>query len=459
MRLQTQLTIAFTSLLIVVMAIAGITIYSQMLQMLIKDEQRQLEDKGELIVNFLLSQDLNITINMQRLLNMLEEYNVHIFAYDEGEEQIIFTSIPDLETLYKWVEYYDLRSEEQPLWEAKGEKYVVSILPFYTPVTSQQLVLLTPLDDLQAVQRSLVNRLILIFLIGIIAAVLVSNYLTKTLVTPLTKLRKQLKKVEKREFDEMEEIKATGEIKEVAQSVDEMANELKSYIQSQRHFFQNASHELKTPLMTIQGYAEGIRDGIFEGKDAERGYEVMVEEINRLKKIINEIILLAKLDSEAEPYHVEEVSLEWMTEQIKDRSLPLASEKGIEFQVNQVDDVILTIDPEKFLRAMMNIVTNSIRHAHSLVHISVESDSASIKIVIQDDGDGIPPEMLEQLFHRFVKGKTGETGLGLAIARAIVEKSGGRIKAENIEPHGARFTITFPQRKREVNSMNRKITK
>src|SRR5690606_1917383 len=152
-----------------------------------------------------------------RLLNMLEEYNVHIFAYDEVEEQILFTPIPDLETLYKWVDYYDLRSGEQPHWEAKGEKYVVAILPFYTTMTSQQLVLLTQLDDLQAVQRSLVNRLILIFLIGIIAAVLISNYLTKTLVTPLTKLRKQLKKVEKREFDEMEEIKATGEIKEVAQ--------------------------------------------------------------------------------------------------------------------------------------------------------------------------------------------------------------------------------------------------
>src|SRR5690606_4405633 len=261
--------------LVVIMAITGITIYSQMLQMLIKDEQRQLEDKGELIVNFILSQDLNSTANVQRLLSMLEEYNLQVFAYDEGDHRIICSSIPELETLDRWVNYYDLRNEEQPLWEAKGEKYVVSIIPFYTPITSQQLVLLTPLDDLQEVQKSLINRLILIFLIGIIVAVLISNYLTTTLVTPLTKLRKKLKKVEKREFDQLEEIKATGEIREVAQSVDEMANELKSYIQSQRHFFQNASHELKTPLMTIQGYAEGIRDGIFQGKEAERGYEVM----------------------------------------------------------------------------------------------------------------------------------------------------------------------------------------
>lgn len=443
MRLQNQLTIAFTSLLVVIMAITGITIYSQMLQMLIKDEQRQLEDKGELIVNFILSQDLNSTANVQRLLSMLEEYNLQVFAYDEGDHRIIFSSIPELETLDRWVNYYDLRNEEQPLWEAKGEKYVVSIIPFYTPITSQQLVLLTPLDDLQEVQKSLINRLILIFLIGIIVAVLISNYLTKTLVTPLTKLRKKLKKVEKREFNQLEEIKATGEIREVAQSVDEMANELKSYIQSQRHFFQNASHELKTPLMTIQGYAEGIRDGIFQGKEAERGYEVMIEEINRLKKIINEIILLAKLDSEAEPYQRKEVSLVRMTEQIEDRALAIAKEKDVTFQIKQVEEATIWIDEEKFLRALMNIVTNSIRHAHSRVELKVTSDNANIVIEIMDDGDGIDPKLMDQLFHRFVKGTTGDTGLGLAIARAIIEKSGGKIKAENIEPSGAKFTIVF----------------
>src|SRR5699024_9064798 len=90
----------------------------------------------------------------------------------------------------------------------------------------------------------------------------------------------------------------TGEIKEVEQSVYEMASELQRYMNSQQVFFQNASHELKTPLMTIQGYAEGIKDGIFEGEDEEKGLEMMVAEVNRLKVLINEMILLAKLETE-----------------------------------------------------------------------------------------------------------------------------------------------------------------
>src|SRR5699024_84517 len=309
--------------------------------------------------------------------------------------------------------------------------------------TIQHLVLLTPLDDLQEVQSSLINRLILILLIGIMVAVLISHYLTTKLVTPLTKLRHQLKKIEKRQFDQMEEIKATGEIKEVEQSVVEMANELNSFIQSQHHFFQNASHELKTPLMTIQGYAEGIRDGVFEGEEADRGLHVMVAEINRLKKIINEIILLAKLDSESFIYQAEKIDLKSFMEKIFERALPIANEKNITLKLSDVDEVLVSFDEGRMLQAVMNIVTNAIRHAQGEVGIAVYTKRKQVQIVVTDDGEGIDEELLKKLFHRFVKGESGDTGLGLAIARAIVERSGGHIKAGNGEDKGAKFTIIF----------------
>ncbi|MDP4355111.1 histidine kinase dimerization/phospho-acceptor domain-containing protein, partial [Escherichia coli] len=79
------------------------------------------------------------------------------------------------------------------------------------------------------------------------------------------------------------------------------------YINSQQTFFQNASHELKTPLMTIQGYAEGIKEGVFDQAEAEKGLKVMVVEVKRLKKIINEMTILAKLESEKTVYQEEPV--------------------------------------------------------------------------------------------------------------------------------------------------------
>ncbi|MGN8647728.1 sensor histidine kinase [Gracilibacillus sp. HCP3S3_G5_1] len=445
MKLQYQITIAFTTLLVIIMTITGIMIYSQLLQMLIKDEQRQLEDKGELIVNFILSEDLNNTANIHRFLQLLEQYNLQVFAYDEGSDRLVFSSISDMDMIESWIQEYNLNSRTQPLWQGEDDRYVVSIIPLLSPISTQHLVLLTPLDDLQEVQKSLINRLFLIFIIGIAITILLSHYLTSKLVTPLTKLRHQLKKIEKRKFDEMEEVKATGEIKEVEQSVVEMANELNSFIQSQRHFFQNASHELKTPLMTIQGYAEGIRDGVFEGKEAQRGLQVMVAEINRLKKIINEIILLAKLDSEADLYEEEKVNSKVFMGQVIERAIPIANEKHIQVTEKQMEEVEIKFDTEKMLQAVMNIVSNAIRHADTLVEIAAFTEGKQFHIQVTDDGEGIDEELLKKLFHRFVKGESGETGLGLAIARAIVERSGGTIKAENARFGGAQFTITFTE--------------
>ncbi|MDL4841064.1 sensor histidine kinase [Aquibacillus rhizosphaerae] len=443
MKLQYQLTLAFTTLLAIIMSVVAITIYSLILNLLIQDEQRQLEDNGQLIVRFLVSQDLNNSSNMQQLLQYLEEYDLQVFAYDSDSNDIIFSSITNIRRIENWIGTYDLSEEDQPLWKAGNERYVVSIIPIYPQLSDEELVLLTPLDDLQEVQQTFFKTLLLVFIIGIGIAVILSYFLTKRLVTPLTKLKYQLKKIEKRQFDEVEEIQASGEIKEVEQSVLDMAYELRRYIQSQRQFFQNASHELKTPLMTIQGYAEGIRDGVFVKKESERGLDVMVAEINRLKKIINEMILLAKLDSEENIYREELIKVEELIKLTTERALPLANDQQVKIQHNTPSGISLYVDNEKMLQAMMNIVTNAIRHASSQVEITATRSEESITISIADDGKGISEDLMPQLFHRFVKGEGGETGLGLAISRAIVERSGGSISVGKSNLGGALFTINF----------------
>lgn len=205
--------------------------------------------------------------------------------------------------------------------------------------------------------------------------------------------------------------------------------------------------------MTIQGYAEGIKDGIFEGEDAERGLNVMVAEINRLKKIINEIILLAKLDSEADIYHVKKVNVEQFIEKVMERAIPIANDQNKEIILTKITNHILSFDEGgKMLQAVMNIVTNAIRHAHQRVEISVRTENNQLRIEVVDDGNGIDEDVIQKLFHRFVKGKSGgETGLGLAIARAIVERSGGIIKAENTINKGAKFSILFTKHEKNTD--------
>ncbi|MBP2079379.1 sensor histidine kinase [Oceanobacillus polygoni] len=449
MKLHSQLNAAFTTLLLVIMAAASYVIYSLILDLLIQDEQRQLKETGELLVSFL-NEQFETVGDYRQFNEFLQDQDLQIFLYDRNSDAVLMSTM-SAPVVSEFFEANNFSATNQTLWEYGNERFVTSRILFYPEISGLELILLTPMDDLTVVQQSFFIRLFLVFLIGAAAAVLLSYFMTNKLVTPLSQLKGELKKIEKRQFNEMNRVKATGEIKEVEQSVYDMAKELERYMNSQQTFFQNASHELKTPLMTIQGYAEGIKDGIFEDVEKEKGLEVMVSEVKRLKEIINEMILLAKLDSEPSSYTPVPIEGELLIAQVVDRVIPLINEKGIQLQ-HQVDENIeFVADEEKLLRALLNIVFNGIRHAKSEVSIRVVQKKQHVEILIEDDGDGIAEEQAEQIFHRFVKGKDGETGLGLAIARAIVEQSNGKIIVGKSELGGAKFEIHLFQERRAMD--------
>lgn len=439
MKLLYQLNAAFATLILVVMSITAFFIYSLLMDMLIQDEQRQLEGRADLLVDIINDQDPERSPELSQLL---QDRNYPILLFDKERDEILFRTMPAV-IAYSWVERYEEDLVDQEVWETMGEKYVAYDFPV-SRGNDQILVMATPLNDLQEVQSVFAMRMIVVFLIGLLLAILVSYVLTWRLVTPLTKLKKEVKKIEKRQFSDVKKVHASGEIKEVEQSVRHMAAELSRYIHSQKQFFQNASHELKTPLMSIQGYAEGIRDGVFEGEAAEKGLNVMVSETDRLKKIVNEMILLAKLDSSEDVYSPERTDISEAVIQAKDRLYPLAKEKGIEIDVEAIHPFYSMVDHERVLQAMINILSNAVRHAERRVLIRTEGNEDRLKVKVIDDGPGISDDLLPQLFERFIKGKEGETGLGLAISRAIIERSGGTISAHNRpDESGAIFEIKF----------------
>lgn len=439
MKLLYQLNAAFATLILVVMSITAFFIYSLLMDMLIQDEQRQLEGRADLLVDIINDQDPDRSPELSQLL---QDRNYPILLFDRERDEILFRTMPAV-IAYSWVERYEEELVDQEVWETMGEKYVAYDFPI-SGGNDQILVMATPLNDLQEVQSVFAMRMIIVFLIGLLLAILVSYVLTWRLVTPLTKLKQEVKKIEKRQFSDVKKVQASGEIKEVEQSVRHMAAELSRYIHSQKQFFQNASHELKTPLMSIQGYAEGIRDGVFEGEAAEKGLNVMVSETDRLKKIVNEMILLAKLDSSEDVYSPERTDISEAVIQAKDRIYPLANEKEIEIDVEGIQPFYSVVDHERVLQAMINILSNAIRHAERTVLVRTEVSDGRFKVKVIDDGPGIPEDLLPQLFERFIKGKEGETGLGLAISRAIIERSGGTISAYNrSDKAGAIFVLEF----------------
>lgn len=441
MKLRSQLTFAFTSLLLVVLAVTGYLIYSLILDILIQDEKRQLEETGELLVS-LLSDQYGSANDIEQFNLLLQEQELHLFIYDRSQDTVLFSTMPNV-VVAGFLYENNFANRGEHMWQLGKDHYVNSRI-IISPEVGRELILLTPMTDLHAIQQNFFSRLFVIFLVGAFVAVWLSYFLTKKLITPLSMLQLQLKKIEKRQFDDIERVVASGEIKEVEQSVFEMATELERYMKSQRIFFQNASHELKTPLMTIQGYAEGIKDDIFQEEDKEKGLEIMVEEVKRLKVIINEMILLAKLDTEKE-YKPEQIEGAAFLDSVVDRVIPLLNENDVKLEKKVDENIYLYADQEKLLRAFSNVVVNAIRHANNRVFITAYREHKEIIVTIEDDGDGIKEDLIPYIFHRFVKGSGGETGLGLAIARTIVEQTNGKISVDSSTTlGGARFTLRFP---------------
>ncbi len=440
MKLLYQLNAAFTALLVIIMSVTGFFMYSLIMDVLVTNEQKELRVKGEFLLNVMYQEDYSA--RGPQLQRVIEGNDLRVLVMDPDQNQILFSSLPP-KTSRIWASQFENEFEQKDLWKTGGKTYVVSKLRYDYRGESYLLAVATPLEELQAIQSLYTVRLVAIFIIGIMVAVLFSYLLTKRLVTPLSRLKQEVNKIQNRRFNDIQSVNATGEIGEVEESVFDMAEELERYINSQKHFFQNASHELKTPLMTIQGYAEGVKDGVFEGEKADRSLDLIVKESERLKKIVNEIILLAKLDSEDGIYHPENISIQQLFTETKERLDPLASEKNIQLNVEVDQDRELYVDEGKMLQALINITSNGIRHAHSEVWLRSFEREGSRILQVRDDGEGVPDDILPQLFHRFVKGNEGETGLGLAISRAIIERSNGSIHVYNHDEGGAVFEIVM----------------
>lgn len=154
MRLQTQLTLAFTTLLVITMTIVSITIHSLLLNVLIQNEKDQLQDKGEMLSQFLFSE-----VMPSNFSHWLSDEELYLFVYNRALDRVmLYSSSLDLDLIHEWVDRYDLTQEEQPLWFDGENQYVVSTLSIYPGLLDQEMVLITPLGHIQEVQQ--------IFLIG-----------------------------------------------------------------------------------------------------------------------------------------------------------------------------------------------------------------------------------------------------------------------------------------------------
>ena len=208
----------------------------------------------------------------------------------------------------------------------------------------------------------------------------------------------------------------------------------------QQTFFQNASHELKTPLMAIQGYAEGIQAGVMDTGSAA---EVILKESDRMTELVEELLDISKIDMGRQRLTLSETDIrELLYDGI--RAVEPIAAGGITIVPDFPEEpVMVSCDDTQLRRAVTNILSNGVRYARSELRLTCRADKRHVTIRIQDDGDGIAEEDLPHIFDRFYMGRSGKSGIGLALTKEIIHLHRGTIRAYNGET-GAVFEISIP---------------
>jgi signal transduction histidine kinase len=241
-----------------------------------------------------------------------------------------------------------------------------------------------------------------------------------------------------------------AELRDLASSFNEMAADLERLFDARRELVAWASHDLRTPLASLQAMLEAVEDGLAE---PERYLAAMRDQVRTLSALVDDLFELARIDAGALTLEIREAQLSVLVESCLRGLEAEALARHVTLHVRADDgSAYVRCAPDKVERVLFNLVTNALRHTPSdgSVAVLVEPREQEVQVTVEDTGEGLPADGSRRVFDRFWRGDaartraTGGAGLGLAIARGLVEAQGGRIWAENRPGGGARVSFTLP---------------
>lgn len=354
-------------------------------------------------------------------------------------------------------------SINKDFYEYENSKYLVNEENFTsTNGHEYKVITLNTIIDAGDYYKNLIVIVLLTFLIVFaLVSTIVQKQNMKNIITPITNLTKEMEKLRLGELDTAITDQGYGEVRELGRAIEELRLQLKDSIYYQQRVDDNRkflissiSHDLKTPVTSIRGYIDGVLDGVANTEEKKEYYlRKAVEKTSTINIMIEDLLLYSKLDLNQMPFETEKVNVEKYIEScIEDYSEEfILEDKKIGFYNELSNPVFLIIDVEKFKRVIQNILDNakrSIDEKTGELKIILRESNYSVIIEFKDNGKGISKEDLPNVFERFyrvdiAREAKGSSGLGLAIAKQIVEGLGGRIWAISEVGQGTSIIISL----------------
>lgn len=399
---------------------------------------------------------------LRQKAKMLEEQNIALFIRINDDvtnysnlfdRQLI---APHLPPFGKFVDHVH---ESVPIGE---EDYKFEQHDFYFPDDREGSIFLV--KTASPLEQSIITFLpyLFIFLIIIIFVTngTLSYFVSRSILRPLYALKLATEKIKSGNLDFKIEMDRKDEIGDLIQDFEKMRQKLKESLEIQQQYeenrkllISNISHDLKTPITSIKGYVEGIRDGVANTAEKQQKYvNTIYKKATEMDALINELFLFSTLDLKRVPFQFKKTNIvSFINECISDLSIELERNQiELIFHNDIGPTVLVNADQEKLVRVFNNIIQNSVKYLdkdHRQIVITLKGSDGFVAVTIADNGPGIHSEDLPHIFQTFYRAdksrnsKTGGTGLGLAISKQIIEAHGGRIWAESAIDQG--LTIHF----------------
>jgi two-component system OmpR family sensor kinase len=326
----------------------------------------------------------------------------------------------------------------------------------YDAVASPLLVSGTPIGEIIVAKKttytgalvdSLLRRLAIASLIGLLVAGVLALYLSRRLVRPVLELARAADEVAAGDYDVTVPASAAGEIGRLSDRFGEMAKRLKQAETRERNFLMSVSHELRTPLTAIRGHVAALAEGLVESPELRaRSLATVEAEVNRLERLVGDILDLARLDADRFTVHREEVGMEYVVERAYATFADQARRRGIDYEVEMRARPVIVSDGDRVLQIVANLLSNAFRATPDggRIRLELARENGRVRVAVEDTGPGIPDADRERLFRPFFSGASHGTGLGLTIARELSHALGGEIEFESELGRGSRFELILP---------------
>ena len=301
--------------------------------------------------------------------------------------------------------------------------------------------------------------------LAILVAALLSVVIARSIALPLQRMSTVAQGIAYGRYEQAAPVSGPDEVRALGEALNSMSAQVQTNQQAQRDFLANVSHELKTPLTSIQGFAQAMLDGaVTTPEGIQRSAHIIYTESDRMRRLVEGLLDLVRLNPSLRTLNRASLDLRAILSAVVDKFNLRAAEQGVTLRADLPPDVpALVGDADRLAQVFGNLLDNALQHTPSggSVTVSAAATPGGVEIAVTDTGRGIPPADLQRIFERFyqvdkARVRSGGVGLGLAISKEIVEAHRGALRVESRLGAGARFIVTLPAVRPDESTIVRK---